>query len=161
MQDREPLINEVVGDMAALYGGLQELNTPTWLRLDLTMAQFRALVVVSHRPDITVGDVGCQLSIGQSAASVLVDHLVRRGFVARTEDPADRRRALLNCTASGHTLLGDLRAGNRQVLKERLSRLSDDELWGLAQGMRALLEAVLAPVPAAATIAAEATEANL
>jgi len=125
------------------------------------MAQFRALVVVSHHPDITVGDVGCQLSIAQSAASVLVDHLVRRGLVRRTEDPADRRRTLLSCTASGHALLGDLRAGNRQVLKERLSRLTDDEMQGLARGMRALLEAGRTPVGAAAAIAAEGAQANL
>ena len=29
--------------MAAVYASLQELKVPTWLRLDLTMAQFRAL----------------------------------------------------------------------------------------------------------------------
>ena len=101
MHAQGPLIDDVVGDMAAVYASLQELKVPTWLRLDLTMAQFRALVVVNHRPGITVGELGCQLSIGQSAASLLVDHLVRRGLVARVEDPADRRRALLSCTPAG------------------------------------------------------------
>jgi DNA-binding MarR family transcriptional regulator len=147
MQARGLLIDEVVSDMAVVYASVQELNVPTWLRLDVTMAQFRALVVVRHRPGITVGELGCQLSIGQSAASLLVDHLARRGLVARAEDPADRRRALLDCTPAGEALLAELRQGNRQTLKEWLALLSDEELEGVARGLRVLSQAARAPVP--------------
>ena len=157
MQSSEPLIDEVVGDMAAVYASLQELNTPTWLRLDLTMAQFRALVVVSHRPGITVGEVGCQLSIGQSAASLLVDHLVRRGLVSRAEDPADRRRALLGCSPDGVALLAELRQGSRQNLRELLASLNDDDLEGMSRGLRVLARAARTPVPDADPVTREAT----
>lgn len=157
MQSSEPLIDEVVGDMAAVYANLQELNTPTWLRLDLTMAQFRALVVVSHRPGITVGEVGCQFSIGQSAASLLVDHLVRRGLVSRAEDPADRRRALLGCSPDGVALLAELRQGSRQNLRELLASLNDDDLEGMSRGLRVLARAARTPVPDADLVTREAT----
>jgi DNA-binding MarR family transcriptional regulator len=157
MQSSEPLIDEVVGDMAAVYASLQELNTPTWLRLDLTMAQFRALVVVSHRPGITVGEVGCQLSIGQSAARLLVDHLVRRGLVSRAEDPADRRRALLGCSPDGVALLAELRQGSRQNLRELLASLNDDDLEGMSRGLRVLARAARTPVPDADPVTREAT----
>ena len=146
MPARKPLIDPVVVDMGAVYASLQELNMPLWVQLDLTMAQFRTLVVVSHHPGITVGAVGGQLSIGQSAASMLVDHLVRRGLVARTEDPVDRRRALLSCTSVGETLLADLRQGNQQTLREWLARLSEEELEGLARGLNVLAQAARPPV---------------
>jgi DNA-binding MarR family transcriptional regulator len=133
--------------MAALYVGLQELNMPVWLRLDLTMAQFRALVVVSRYAGSTVGELGGELSIGQSTASILADHLVCRGLVARVEDPADRRRALLSLTSAGETLLGELRHGNGQILKEWLAELADAELEGLARGLRALARAARPPAP--------------
>jgi DNA-binding MarR family transcriptional regulator len=145
MQAREPLIDEVVGNMAAVYASIQELNVPTWLRLDLSMAQFRALVVVSHRPGITVGEVGCQLSIGQSAASLLVDHLVRRGLLSRAEDQADRRRALLDCTPDGVALLAELRQGSRQNLREWLALLNDADLEGMARGLHLLSEVAHGP----------------
>jgi DNA-binding MarR family transcriptional regulator len=138
MNPRESLTDEIVDDMAAVYATLQELKAPTWVRLDLTMAQFRALVVVNHRRGITVGELGCQLSIGQSAASLLVEHLVRRGLVGRTEDPADRRRALLGCTPAGEELIAELRRLSRQTLKEWLSPLSDEDLEGMARGLRLL-----------------------
>ena len=154
---RGPLIDEVVSDMATVYASLQELKVPTWLRLDLTMAQFRALVVVNHRRGITVGELGCQLSIGQSAASVLVDHLVRRGLVERTEDPADRRRALLGCTSVGEALLAELRHLSRKNLKEWLDLLSDEELEGVARGLRVLSQAACAPLPDTGLITEEET----
>jgi DNA-binding MarR family transcriptional regulator len=157
MQTRESLIDDVVSDMAAVYASLQELKVPTWLRLDLTMAQLRALVVVSHRPGITVGELGCQLSIGQSAASLLADHLVRRGMVARTEDPADRRRALLGCTPAGEALLAELRHLSQKNLKEWLDLLSDEELEGVARGLRVLYQAACASVPRIEVMTKEAT----
>jgi DNA-binding MarR family transcriptional regulator len=152
-----PLVDELVGDMAAVYGSLQELNVPTWLKLDLTMAQFRALVVVSHRPGITVGALGNQLSIGQSAASLLVDHLVRGDLVSRVEDVADRRRTLLSCTTVGELLLAELRQGNEQTLKEWLAELSAEELEGAARGMHALAQVARTPTPATGVGAKEAT----
>jgi DNA-binding MarR family transcriptional regulator len=154
---RSSLIDEVVGDMAAVYASLQELKVPTWLRLDLTMAQFRALVVVNHCRGITVGELGCQLTIGQSAASPLADHLVRRGLVERTEDPADRRRALLGCTPAGEALLAELRQVSQKNLKEWLGLLNDDELEGVARGLRVLSQAARAPPPDAESITKKET----
>jgi DNA-binding MarR family transcriptional regulator len=121
------------------------------------MAQFRALVVVSRYSGITVGELGGQLSIGQSTASLLVDHLVCRGLVARVEDPADRRRALLSLTSAGETLLGELRHGNGQILEEWLAELTDAELDGLARGLRALARAARPPAHEAETINKEAS----
>jgi len=157
MQSLEPLIDEVVGDMATVYASLQELNTPTWLRLDLSMAQFRALVVVNHRRGITVGELGCQLTVGQSAASLLADHLVRRGLVERTEDPADRRRALLGCSLAGAALLTELRQVSQKNLKEWLGLLNGDELEGVARGLRVLSQAAGTPLPDAESITKKET----
>jgi DNA-binding MarR family transcriptional regulator len=155
LKPRESLTDEIVDAMAAVYATLQELKAPTWLRLDLTMAQFRALVVVNHRRGITVGELGCQLSIGQSAASLLTEHLVRRGLVGRTEDPADRRRALLGCTAAGEELIAELRHLSRQTLKQWLALLSDEDLAGMARGLQLLSQTARAAARGGETITDE------
>jgi DNA-binding MarR family transcriptional regulator len=157
MRQRESLTDGIVDDMAAVYATLQELKAPTWVRLDLTMAQFRALVVVNHRRGITVGELGCQLSIGQSAASVLVEHLVRRGLVGRTEDAADRRRVLLGCTPAGEELIAELRHLSRQTLTEWLALLSDEELQGMARGLRLLSETAQSAARDSRSVAETAT----
>jgi DNA-binding MarR family transcriptional regulator len=131
----------VAGDLATIYRRLQELTMPVWLRLDLSMAQFRALVVIGHHPGMTVGELGTKLAIGQSASSFLSDAVVRRGLVGRTEDPADRRRALLSCTPAGEAQLAELRQGNQQALKEWLRTLDEDRLRAMADGLAAVAEA--------------------
>jgi len=87
---------------------------------------------------ISVCEVGRELSIGESAASLLVDQLVRRGHVGRTTDPADRRRVRLVVTAPGEELLRELRQGGREILSDWLAELGADDLEALARGLRAL-----------------------
>lgn len=147
---RELRSEDVVDDLWTVYASLHTLNLPTWLRLDLTMAQFKALMAVERSQGISVCELGRELGIGESAASLLVEQLVRRDYVGRTSDPADRRRVLLGATAQGEALLRELRHGRRQVLKEWLAGLADDDLDALSNGLRALTRALGPDAPLAA-----------
>jgi DNA-binding MarR family transcriptional regulator len=158
LESDDERIATITGDLRTVYGAVQQLAVPTWLKLDLTMAQLKALVAVENNPGISVCKVGGELSIGESAASLLIDSLVRRGDVDRTTDPDDRRRVRLTVTPPGEERLHELRQGNRQILGEWLGELGDDELDALARGLRALAATVRASqlergqVPAAETV---------
>ena len=147
MNDRDPRVENIVEDLRTVYAGLHQLGLPTLLRLDLTMAQFKALVVVDGSLGIAVCQLGRELGVGESAASLLVDQLVRRGYVGRTTDPDDRRRVLLAATERGTELLRELRHGHRQNLKEWLAGLADDDFDALAHGLSALTRVVSAGKP--------------
>jgi DNA-binding MarR family transcriptional regulator len=147
---RELRSESVVDDLWTVYASLHTLNLPTWLRLDLTMAQFKALMAVERSQGISVCELGRELGIGESAASLLVEQLVRRDYVGRTSDPADRRRVLLGATSQGQALLRELRHGRRQVLKEWLAGLDDDDIDALSTGLRALTRALRPDGPPAA-----------
>jgi DNA-binding MarR family transcriptional regulator len=138
MSSREPHVETITDDLHTVYASLHRLSLPTLLQLDLTMAQFKALVVVDASSGISVCEVGRELGIGESAASLLVDQIVRHGYVGRTSDPADRRRVLLAVTAPGRKLIRELRHGRRQSLDGWLAELGDDDLEALACGLRAL-----------------------
>jgi DNA-binding MarR family transcriptional regulator len=136
--------------LRTVYASLQKAILPTWLRLDLTMAQFKALAAVEASGGIGVCGLARELGVGDSAASLLVDQLVRRGFVARKTDQTDRRRVHLTATSRGVKLLGELREGHGQSLERWLDELDDDQFEALACGLRALAEAATATeVPAA------------
>jgi DNA-binding MarR family transcriptional regulator len=140
----------IIDDLWTVYATLHTLNLPTWLRLDLTMAQFKALMAVERSSGISVCELGRELGIGESAASLLVEQLVRRDYVGRTSDPADRRRVLLGATAQGQTLLRELRHGRRQSLKEWLAGLEDHDIDALAGGLSALTRVARCAEPPAA-----------
>jgi DNA-binding MarR family transcriptional regulator len=147
MNSRDSHIETIVSDLRIVYASLNRLSVPAWLRLDLTMAQFKALVAVERNSGIAVCQLGRQLGIGESAASLLVDQLVRRHYLERTIDPADRRRVLLSATAQATSLLQELRHGSEQSLKEWLAGLADDDVAGLAHGLSTLTEAARAGKP--------------
>jgi DNA-binding MarR family transcriptional regulator len=147
MNSRDSHIETIVSDLRIVYASLNRLSVPAWLRLDLTMAQFKALVAVERNSGIAVCQLGRQLGIGESAASLLVDQLVRRHYLERTIDPADRRRVLLSATAQAISLLRELRHGSEQSLKEWLAGLADDDVAGLAHGLSTLTEAARAGKP--------------
>ena len=158
MTTRDPRIETITDDLRTVYGRVQQLIVPAWLKLDLTMAQFKALVAVERSSGIGVCGLGRELSIGESAASLLVDQLVRRGYVGRKTDPADRRRVLLGTTARGEKRLRELRQGSREILDEWLAELDQDQLEALARGLDALAQAVSADE---ARAAGDATTENL
>jgi len=135
---RTKLESGIADDLRTVYGTLQHFNVPTWLELDLTMAQFKALVTVQHNPGVSLSEVGRRLSIGESAASLLVDQLVRRGHIERVTDPDDRRRVRLTVSEHGQRQLDELRQGSRTTMGTWLATLADADLEALARGLRAL-----------------------
>lgn len=72
---------------------------------DVTLPQFRALVVLSSRPGTTVSDLAAALDIHSTSATRLTDRLVRKRFVRRTELAEDRRVTQLYLTAGGRRLV--------------------------------------------------------
>lgn len=80
----------------------------TWIDLDLTMSQMKALFFIRHGQPLTVTQLAAKMQIKLASASALVDRLMRANLVTRTVDPHDRRRAHLTLAPAAHHLLADL-----------------------------------------------------
>ncbi|MGV8083652.1 MAG: MarR family winged helix-turn-helix transcriptional regulator [Coriobacteriia bacterium] len=126
-------------DFARVSGILQHLSLPVWLKIDVSMAQLKALVVLEHAGNgITVTELGKRLEIGESSASLLAEQLVKRGYAERVADPDDRRRVRVSATASGSEVLRELRHGRRRHLDAWLAEMDESEVEALALGLAAL-----------------------
>jgi DNA-binding MarR family transcriptional regulator len=71
----------------------------------------------------------------------IVDRLVEQGLVSRRENPENRRMSVLQPTEKGEALLASLRERTIGQLSELLTRLSEEQLSTLAQGLRFLAKA--------------------
>jgi DNA-binding MarR family transcriptional regulator len=152
MNNRDEHIRTIVDDLRIVYASLHRLSASAWQQLDLTMAQFKALVAIERGTARSVCMLGRELSIGESATSLLVDKLVRRGYVERTTDPDDRRRVLLTASQRGQDLLRELRHGHHQSLMEWLAALTDEDLDVLSRGLRTLCETANASITPTSTV---------
>lgn len=136
----EPQVREALDAQHALLHAIARLAAPDWMELDLPTGQLKALVTVGMREGMTVGEVADALHIGKPAASMLIDRLVQQGYVARSEDPSDRRRAIVVPSAAGAELVERLRQGGSgpYLMARLIQQLGADDLAALTQGMRAL-----------------------
>ena len=76
--------------------------------------------------------------MGESAATAVVDRLVRQGLVVRRDDPSDRRVVRLALSDTGESLVTKLHATACRKTANLLVSLSDDQLAQLVATMEML-----------------------
>jgi DNA-binding MarR family transcriptional regulator len=124
------------------FSQLSAMRPEAWRDLDLTMAQFKALLFIGARQPLPVGQVGAALGARLGAASALVNRLARLGLVVRTENPADRRQTLIGLSPAGEALLTRAQEHTMAQARAMFRRLSPRgrEAWAVAieEAVRAL-----------------------
>jgi DNA-binding MarR family transcriptional regulator len=89
--------------------------------------------VAAEQP--TVSRLAELLGVTKQAASRLVDDMVSLGYVARAEDPADRRRTRLSLTETGERIRARALSESQAMEAELAERFGDTQV----QHLRALL----------------------
>ncbi len=110
----------------------------------VTVPQLRVLVMLHTRGALNMGNVAAGLGVNPSNATRTCDKLVDAGLVARSTDPVDRRRGVLELTDHGRELVSSTMAARRAMLAELLDRVPARARRQLAAGLEALLDAVQA-----------------
>lgn len=135
--------DEVVGALLALSRAFVGMAARSLAGLDhdVTLPQFRTLVVlVSHGPQRIV-DLALELEVTSSTATRMCNRLVRKGLVAREERPEDRRAAWVVLTARGRDLVGQAMEHRREAIAKLIADLSLTRPLAFASTLNALVEA--------------------
>lgn len=138
---RTEMEQRILAATTRLYQSPPRQSLESWLHLDLTAAQMKTLAVLSGDEPMTIGRVADLLGITLPTASHLVDKLVRAGFAERSDDPLDRRRAVVRPSEQGAALMRSLREFSQSYLLACLAHMSDADIAALMQGMTALADA--------------------
>jgi DNA-binding MarR family transcriptional regulator len=72
---------------------------------DVTLPQFRALVVLAVRGARRSTDIADELQVIPSTATRMLDRLTRKGLVRRTRSTSDRRAVQVRVTAAGRQIV--------------------------------------------------------
>ncbi|MFJ8823713.1 MarR family winged helix-turn-helix transcriptional regulator [Streptomyces sp. NPDC102467] len=86
------------------------------------------LTLLKRYGDMRMSRLAELLAVDMSVASRHVAHTADRGWIERRPDPADKRSRILTLTAEGHERMEDLNVRTTELLAERLSDWSDDEV---------------------------------
>lgn len=78
------------------------------------------------------------LAVDMSVTSRHVAHVAERGWIERSPDPADKRSRILRLTPAGADRVREMSRRTTQLLAERLSDWTDDEVAQLTRLMTRL-----------------------
>ena len=110
--------------------------------IEMSMQQFRALAVVNRHPGASLSVVAGHLGVTTASASKLIDALVKRGLVTRTDSPQDRRKVALDVTEAGRRAQGVARTAALGRLAESLTSLGESDRWAVIRAMEVLRHAL-------------------
>jgi len=139
---RPDLVDTIVRAYMDLFITMQFNAVSHWLMLELTFAQARALFMLSARKELTVSQLARLLGVGNPTASLLVQQLVERELVTRSEHAGDRRHTIVRLSPQGAEIGMGRRKEREKQWQRWLSHLSDEELNALAHGLSAIVAVV-------------------
>ncbi|KPI00299.1 transcriptional regulator, MarR family [Actinobacteria bacterium OK074] len=121
-----------------------------------------AVLTLLHRHgDMRMSTLAELLDVDMSVTSRHVAHVADRGWIERSPDPADKRSRILRLTPLGRTQLQALSRLTADLLADRLSDWSDDDvghLTGLLARLRASFdECRAAPAAVVEPVSADTT----
>jgi len=113
----------------------------------VTLPQYRALVVLAEHGPLRSGDLAVHLGVHQSTMTRTVDRLVAGGWVGRAPSPSSRREVLVSLSAQGRALVTQALAQRRREVAEVLSRTDDHGRRAIRTGFEAFAAAAGEPDP--------------
>ncbi|MFF8320609.1 MarR family winged helix-turn-helix transcriptional regulator [Streptomyces bobili] len=110
------------------------------LPADCSPGSAGVLTLLDRHGELRMSALSELLAVDMSVTSRHAAHLAERGWIERSPDPADKRSRILRITPEGHAMLAELTRRSTDLLAERLSDWTDDEvgqLIGLMTRLRA------------------------
>lgn len=99
----------------------------------ITGPQIFMLYFIHERGSCRLTQLADELEVKPSAVTVMIDRLVKLGYVERRQDAKDRRSTLVSTTTLGEAVLNQALSDQLEVTKEYLGRLEADEVRMLTE----------------------------
>ncbi len=143
METERDLTEDVLLASRALLGVVAR-SVETALE-DVSLPQFRVLVLLSGRGPLRVGDLAELTGVQPSTFTRTSDRLVRGGWVNRVDNPDSRREVLIALTDAGRELVEAVTKRRRDELDHIMSGLAYTDQAKVADGMRLFAQAAGEP----------------
>lgn len=111
------LSNRVSNAIAQAYGARFRLTIPAW----------RVMAILGRFPELSAADLVEQTAMDKVAISRAVSSLLKNDYITRSEDPADRRRQVLNLSPRGREVYERIVPLAQQYERDLMASLSDEE----------------------------------
>lgn len=142
--DRAALEGQVLARYDELMATIAASHAPEFATLDVTMAQMKALYLVSARGALHISALADLLGVTLSTGSGLADRLVDHGLLERRQLEHDRRHVVVSLTPAGTALLERMRELSTGRVRSMLGGIDDADLTALERILCSFIRQVAA-----------------
>jgi DNA-binding MarR family transcriptional regulator len=120
-----PVLDDAVGTAIVASRALVSVaaRSLSALEPDVTLQQYRALVLLSSRGEQKVSALASALGIHPSSATRLCDRLLAKGLIDRATAPGNRREVSLTLSPDGRALVNAVTRSRRRELRRIVGRI--------------------------------------
>lgn len=115
---------------------------------EVTLAQYRALVMLVSRGPQRIGDLAVELGVAASTASRLCDRLANKGWIRRTQRAGDRRANWVELSRQGTDFVGAAIRLRRVAIRRLLDMSQIEGTAEIAAALNAFTAAAGEPAEA-------------
>jgi DNA-binding MarR family transcriptional regulator len=136
---RDDLVDALLSASRAMVGlaarSLADLDA------EVTLPQYRALVVLASRGPQRMVDISTELGVNPSTGTRMCDRLVRKGLARRYRTATDRRAVRLTLTPAGRHLVQEVTTRRRIELTRVVADMPDQHRAPVIAALRAFATA--------------------
>lgn len=136
------LIEEMIELQRRVDRDRRQYELDAWMHLNLSIGQLKSLFFISNRGATSLSKLAAALSVTPTNTTGIVDRLLKRGLITRTESPDDRRVLLLRTTPLGDELITELRQKRKERMAELFNRLSEEEAKYMAEALKIMVRVI-------------------
>jgi DNA-binding MarR family transcriptional regulator len=142
--EKERIIDRIALSERGFLRMLAPYTASAILSSDLTIQQLKVLVLISVLGEPPMHTLAERLEVSLATATGLVDRLVARDMLTRSEDAKDRRIRRVRLSQEGEATLTRLHSSGQAGKRRILRRLSLEHLTAMASLVDALNDAISA-----------------
>ena len=136
------LIEEMIELQRRVDHDRRQYELDAWMHLNLSIGQLKSLFFISNRGATSLSKLAAALRVTPTNTTGIVDRLLKRGLITRTESPDDRRVLLLRTTPLGDELITELRQKRKERMAELFNRLSEEEAKYMAEALKIMVRVI-------------------
>lgn len=126
--------------MRTLSREILRLQTQGFYKTKITMPQLIVLEDLSRTGPLKMSDLAHRMHVTTAAATGMIDRLVRDGYVARVNDPKDRRITWIKLTGKGEKSTHHIVAQRKHITAQMFGMISNNEREEYLRILRHILE---------------------
>ncbi len=132
-KESRALIKRILKLAEEIFREIKPIIPSEWLTSDVTVAQLRVLLVLYAQGSSRMSSIASRIGIAISTATSIVDNLVKKSLVVRSDVPEDRRLVICTLSPEGKKLINRLWMLGRVQIEKLLQGLTLEQLKKAAE----------------------------